>query len=267
MKKAAAIQMVSNNNVSENLSKAKELISQAAADDASLIVLPENFAFMSDDEFEKLALKEKFGEGLIQEFLRKLSEKLNVFILAGSVPIASEDENKVYASALLFNNKGECISRYNKMHLFDVAIPNTTESHLESKTIYPGTEFIVSETPIGKLGLSICYDLRFPEMYRELVRKDAQILAVPSAFTQATGKAHWETLIRARAIENLCYVIAPNQGGKHNSRRETYGHSAIIDPWGNSLASLETGEGVIVAEIDLTFQANLRANFPVLSHR
>ena len=186
--------------------------------------------------------------------------------MGGSIPLATEDKSIVTNSCLLFNPQGICTARYDKIHLFDVYLGPEKESYNESNTMLAGNSVVVAETPFANIGMSICYDLRFPELYREMVKRGANIITVPSAFTEATGRKHWELLLRARAVENLCFVIAPNQGGRHSEKRRTWGHSMIVDPWGEILSSMETGTGVIYASLDLERQMELRKSFPALEH-
>lgn len=264
---AAAIQMVSADDVSANLAQANDLIEQAVAAGASLVVLPENFAFMGRFEGAVLAVAEPAdGNGVIQQFLATQAATHGITLVGGSVPIASEQCSKVYACSVVYGPDGACLARYNKLHLFDVDLPDG-EGYRESATFLPGHSVVLAQAPPVQLGLSICYDLRFPELYRQLAQQGADVLLVPSAFTATTGAAHWSALLRARAIENLCYVLAPNQGGVHASGRETYGHSMIIDPWGRVIAAhTERGSGVVSAIIDLAEQQAMRARFPVLTH-
>jgi nitrilase len=267
MTKVAAIQMVSTDNVATNLQTAAGLIEEAAVQHAEFLVLPENFPLMGMLEQDKIGILESYGEGPIQSFLSDQARLHLVWILGGTVPLAAGVPDKIRAASLLYNPEGQCVARYDKMHLFDVSVKNSDESYNESSTIEAGDELVVARTPLGNIGLSVCYDLRFPELYRNMHAQDVNIITVPSAFTFTTGKAHWESLLRARAVENLCYVIASNQGGKHINNRETWGHSLIMDPWGDILALVEQGEGVACAEIDLEQLQALRANFPALHHR
>ncbi|MDH5436052.1 MAG: carbon-nitrogen hydrolase family protein [Gammaproteobacteria bacterium] len=265
--KVAAIQMASGPNVGANLIEAGRLIKQAVDAGAKLIVLPENFAIMGLKESDKVDAREEEGKGKIQDFLAQTSVKHKIWIVAGTIPLASSDPKKVKAACLLYNDKGNVVARYDKIHLFDVSIEETGEKYNESATIEAGSETVVVDTPFGKLGLAICYDLRFPELFREMVDKGVEIIAMPSAFTAITGKAHWKALIRARAIENLSYVIAAAQGGFHVNGRETHGNSMIVDPWGNVLNILQQGSGAVVADIDRDKLLRTRQNFPALKHR
>lgn len=260
---AAVLQTVSSSVISMNLANLEKSIQQAADQELSLIALPENFALMGLTEHDKLSKAENYGQGLIQDFVSQLAKRYGVWIIAGTMPIKSKTD-RVRASCLVYDNKGLCAARYDKIHLFDVRV-SEQEMHQESATIEPGNSTVVVDTPIGKVGLTVCYDLRFPELYQELRRKGAQIFTVPSAFTAITGKAHWEVLLRARAIENLCYVLAPNQGGEHDNGRITHGHSLIVDPWGAIIAEV-IDSNFIKADIDLHKLEKLRENLPCHAH-
>lgn len=262
----AAIQMASGSNVTANLNEAARLIQEAADMGAKLIALPENFALIANTPNEYFEICETQASGLIQDFLSQQAAKLGVWLIGGTIPIKTPEANKYRAACLLFDNTGECVNRYDKMHLFDVSV-SANEHYCESETIEAGNQVVVVDTPCGRLGMAICYDLRFPELFRQMQTQGVEIISVVSAFTAVTGKAHWEILIRSRAIENLSYVIAPNQGGYHVNGRETYGNSMIVDPWGVILSDLNQGSGVICAEIDLKKQSSLRRSFPVLEHR
>jgi nitrilase len=263
----AAIQMVSGPVLEKNLDDAATLVEVAAKQKARLIVLPENFALMGDKEEDKVAIRETEGSGRIQEFCQQLCRDYDIYLVAGTVPLKSDDPNKVFATTFVYGPGGETLGRYDKIHLFDVRVPDTEDQYLESETIAHGQDSLVVETPFGKLGIAVCYDLRFPELFRSLVDKGAEIIAIPSAFTEQTGRDHWETLLRARAIENSCYVVAPNQGGKHSSGRETYGDSLIIDPWGRVINRLAKGPGIVMGDMNLKRLRQLRTVFPVLEHR
>ncbi|GMR07101.1 MAG: carbon-nitrogen hydrolase family protein [Gammaproteobacteria bacterium] len=263
----AAIQMASGPNISANLTEVSRLISDAAATGAGLIVLPENFAMMGITEQDKVGIKESDGEGPIQDFLAMEAERHAIWLVGGTVPLLTDNPEKVSASCLLFNDKGERVARYDKIHLFDVEIQETGEHYIESETIEPGEKVVVVDTPFGRLGLAVCYDLRFPELFRRMLDDGMEVLALPSAFTAITGKAHWESLLRARAIENLSYVIASAQGGYHVNGRETHGHSVIIDPWGAILDELPSGSGFVCADIDMENVSSTRRTFPTIAHR
>ncbi|CAN4269552.1 MAG: hypothetical protein RLZZ434_116 [Pseudomonadota bacterium] len=261
--KIAAIQMASGPYVAANLSEAERLIEVAANQGAKLVALPEYFALMGFKETDKVAAREEEGKGPIQQFLKSMAKKHKIWLIGGSVPLVSNFPNKVRNSCLVYDDQGEQVARYDKIHLFGLNLGN--EQYHEEKTIESGDVIKVVDTPFGKIGLSICYDLRFPELYRAM--KDVNIIVVPSAFTDTTGKAHWETLVRARAIENLSYVMAPAQGGYHLSGRETHGNSMIVDPWGVVLDRLPRGSGVVIAAMNPKYQASLRASLPALKHR
>jgi len=267
MTKCAAIQMASSPTISVNLQEAEKLIAEAATVGAKLVALPENFALMGNHETDKLNVKEVDGSGPIQDFLAAVAKKYAVWVVGGTIPMATDDSNKVRAACLIYNDQGERVGRYDKVHLFDVNVPGTQEVYRESDSIEPGTEPQVFDTPFGRLGVAVCYDLRFPEFFRKMSVQGVDILVVPSAFTAETGAAHWEVLLRARAVENLCYVIAPNQGGLHSNGRKTFGHSMMIDPWGIVLDCYKTGSGYVMAEIDPERLEKVRGAFPVLNHR
>lgn len=255
--------MASSPSVSANLIEAERLIKLAAEEGAKIVVLPEYFCIMGIHDTDKVRVREKEGDGPIQHFLSKMAKKHKILLIGGTVPLVSSVPNKVRNSCLVFNEKGKQIARYDKIHLFGLDL--ATEHYHEENTIEPGNEVIVVETPYGKIGLSTCYDLRFPELYRAMGEVD--MIVVPSAFTETTGKAHWETLIRARAIENLCYVIAPAQGGYHLSGRETHGNSMIVDPWGVILDRLPRGSGIVMAGVNTHYEASLRKSLPALKHK
>lgn len=259
--------MASGPNVQANLLEAERLIQQAADEGAELVVLPENFAIMGMSEQDKLRVRERPGEGPLQAFLSEQARRHGLWLVGGTVPLESPDPDKVYAACLLFDDAGRQVVRYDKIHLFDVHLEEGDERYNESATVAYGDTVQVVETPFGRLGLAVCYDLRFPELFRRMLDRGVEIVALPSAFTERTGKAHWESLVRARAIENLIYVIAADQGGYHVNGRETHGHSMIVDPWGLILARLPKGQGVITAEIDRERQRRTRRSFPTIEHR
>jgi len=266
--KIAAIQMASGPNVGANLLEAERLITDAADAGAGLVVLPENFAFMGKTEQDKLALCEKDGEGPMQDFLMQIAKRLGIWVVGGTVPLEADDPNKIRAACMVYDDQGEQIARYDKVHLFDVNLVEANERYSESETIEPGVEAVVLDSPFGRLGIAVCYDLRFPEMFRHMLDAEGmEILALPASFTAITGKAHWEILVRARAIENLCYVVAAAQGGFHLNGRETHGHSMIVGPWGTILAELPTGAGAVTAPLDREGLASIRRSFPALDHR
>lgn len=267
MGKVAVIQMTSSHIVADNLTAAGELLRQAKDMGCDIACLPENFSFIGLKDVDKLAVAEADGEGAVQSFLSDTARKLNMWILGGTIVIRGGADRRVANSSLLIDAAGRRVARYDKIHLFDVTIPGREEQYRESTHVAAGREPVVADTPVGRLGLSVCYDMRFPELYRELESQGAEWLAMPAAFTVPTGRAHWETLLRARAIENLCYVVAPAQSGTHTSGRETYGDSLIVDYWGQVLSRLARGSGVITADIDLAKQAETRARFPALDNR
>ncbi len=253
----AAVQMVSAPEVPANLEAASRLIASAAAAGAKLVALPENFYIIGRDERDKVRAKEPDGAGPIQDFLASTAKKNRLWIIGGTAPICSEDENRIRSACLVFDDAGRRVARYDKMNLF--RFHQGAENYDEARTIERGTRAVALDSPFGRLGLSICYDVRFPELYRGLGEVD--VIFVPSAFTVPTGAAHWETLLRARAIENQAYVVAPAQGGTHASGRRTYGHTMIVDPWGEVLGVQPEGEGVVLAEIDLEHSRQLRRRF------
>jgi nitrilase len=267
MGKVAAIQMTSSHVVDDNLVVAARLLREAKAAGAVVACLPENFSFLGMRDADKLTVAEADGDGPVQAFLREAAASLEMWILAGSVCLRSDAENRTANASLLFDDTGGRVARYDKIHLFDVTIPGREEQYRESSLVMPGRRTVIADTPVGRLGMSVCYDMRFPELYRDLVLQGAEWLAMPAAFTVPTGRAHWETLLRARAIENLCYVVAPAQVGTHTNGRETYGDTLIVDYWGQILARLAKGPGVIVADFDLAKLADTRARFPALANR
>lgn len=260
--------MASGSQVQANLLEAGRLLAEAASKGASLAVLPENFAHMGKAEPDTLDVAESPGVGPIQDFLADAARRHGLWIVGGTIPLRGETPNRVRAASLIFDDSGQQVGRYDKIHLFDVVVPETQERYAESETFEPGEKVLVIDSPMGRLGLAICYDLRFPELFRALLDQGAELVLVPSAFTANTGKAHWEVLLRARAIENLFYVAAAGQGGYHVNGRETYGHSMVIDPWGRVMVDKERpGGGVEVADIDLELSRGARRNFPCAEHR
>ena len=259
----AAIQMVAGTSIFSNLEEASRLIEMAASRGAKLAALPEYFFLMGMNESDKVAASEEDGSGPIQEFLSATAKRLGIWLIGGSVPLTSSRPDKVRNSCLVYDDTGNRMARYDKIHLFGLELGS--EHYSEEKTIEAGNKVVSFESPFGRIGLSICYDLRFPELYRSMGRVD--IILAPAAFTAITGKAHWETLIRARAIENLAYVIAPAQGGQHVNGRETHGDSMIVDPWGVVLDRLPHGAGIVIANINPEYQSSLRKSLPALNHR
>jgi len=264
--KVAAIQMASGPNVKANLAEAEKLIKIAVQQEAELVVLPENFAIMGMAETDKVKIAEDLGSGLLQDFLKAQAIKHNIWLVGGTIPLRSEEAGKAYASCLLINPQGEQVGRYDKIHLFDVTIEASNESYTESETVSAGKDIVIVDTPFGRLGLAVCYDLRFPELFRAMVEQKMEICALPSAFTSLTGRVHWESLLRSRAIENLTFMIAADQGGYHVGGRETHGDSMIVDPWGQILNRLPHGTGVVVADIDIGKLEHTRKMFPALEH-
>jgi len=265
--KVAALQMTSGFEVAANLAQAEGLLEEAARRGARLAALPENFSFLGLRDADKRAVAEADGAGPVQDFLAATARRLKLWIVGGTTPLRSGADGRVAAASLVYDADGARVARYDKIHLFDVDIPGRAETYRESANVAPGAKAVVVDTPVGRLGLSVCYDVRFPELYRQLSGAGAQLLSVPSAFTAPTGRAHWETLLRARAIENLCYVIAPAQSGIHPNGRETYGDSMIVDYWGRVLQRVPRGRGCAVAEVDLARQTSVRESFPALNHR
>jgi len=271
--------MASGPQIKANLMEAARLIREAAQKGAQLVVLPESFALMAMQESENIELAEEQGQGTIQDVIKQCAIDNKIWIVAGSIPLKTEtletgEARRASAASLMFNDKGEIVARYNKIHLFDVELDcdrsedkkGKKEIYKESDTFKAGDKVVVVETPFGKIGMSICYDLRFPSLYREMVKQGAEILLIPSAFTKTTGKIHWEPLIKARAIENQCYVIAPAQGGYHVNGRHTYGHSMMVDYLGQVRGLHLKGSGIITMNIDLKAQKKVRKSFPVLQH-
>jgi nitrilase len=259
--------MVSSADVGRNLDSASRLLREARAQGARVAALPENFAFMGVTEADKFAIAEVDGDGPIQAWVASLARELDLWIVAGTIPLHVPGESRLAAACLVCDAAGRRVARYDKIHLFDVAIPGREERYQESSSVMPGTTPVCVDTPAGRLGLAVCYDLRFPELFRHLLGLGAEWFCLPSAFTAPTGRAHWETLLRARAIENLCHVVAPAQSGFHENGRETHGDSMIVDCWGRVLARLPRGTGVVAAEIDLVRQREVRQNFPCVDHR
>lgn len=260
----AAIQMVSGVSVDANLTSAAELISKAAQQGARLVLLPEYFCFMGWRDSDKLAIRETPGVGPIQDFLAATAKRHGIWLLGGTLPLQSEDADRIYNATLVFDPDGKLVARYDKIHLF--GFRKGEESYDESVSIKPGKEQAqIIDTPVGRVGLSICYDLRFPELYRAM--GDVALIVVPAAFTYTTGSAHWEILLRTRAIENQCYVLAAAQGGKHENGRRTWGHSMLIDPWGEILSYLPEGEGCVSGNIDPARLNDIRLSLPALRHR
>jgi len=265
--RVAAVQMVSSANVEQNLRAAQQLIEEAARLGAGLVALPEYFCLMGMRDRDKVALREADGKGPIQDFLAQQAARHGIWLVGGTLPLACAEPDRVFNSTLVFDPLGRRVARYDKIHLF--SFRQGEEAYDEARTIAPGAEPVGFDCAIGetmvRVGLSVCYDLRFPELYRRLLGAD--LIVVPAAFTATTGQAHWETLLRARAIENLCYVLAPAQGGRHDNGRRTFGHSMLIDPWGEVLAVRPADAGVVIGELDPARIASCRASLPALMHR
>ncbi len=267
MNRVAAIQMVSGPDVGANLRQARGLLHRAAAAGAQVALLPECFAAFGCDDLVAVGAAEFDGSGPIRRFLSEQARELELWIIAGSLPLPREAHGKPFASCLVYDEQGRECARYDKVHLFDVDLPDGTRTYRESSDYAPGDSLAWIDTPVGRVGLSICYDLRFAELYLALREAGAQLLVVPSAFTAVTGAAHWEVLLRARAIETQCYILAANQGGRHPNGRETFGHSCLVDPWGRVVASLDSGPGLICETLDLDHLQQIREQMPVAAHR
>jgi len=261
--RVAAIQMSAGPNINGNLEEAARLLGMAASQGAKLAALPEYFCLMGMKDADRVAARERINSGPIQQFLSSIAKRLGMWLVGGSVPLESSSPDKVRNSCLVYDDKGQQVARYDKIHLFGLELGN--ERYAEEETIEAGCGVVALDSPFGRIGLSICYDLRFPELYRSMGQVD--IIFAPAAFTATTGRAHWETLIRARAIENLAYVVAPAQGGYHINGRETHGDSMIVDPWGVVLDRLPRGSGVVIADVNREYQASLRNSLPALNHR
>ena len=261
--RVAAVQMVSTSRIDENLHAARTLIDESVAQGADLVVLPEYFPIMGMRDGDKVKVREAEGRGPIQGFLAETALRHGVWLIGGSIPLVADAADKVFNSSVAYNPQGELVARYDKIHLF--GFQKGKERYNESASIEAGKQPVAFDTPFGRVGLSICYDMRFPELYRALGVVD--LLVIPAAFTETTGRAHWEILLRARAIENQCYVLASAQGGTHENGRETHGNSMLIDPWGDILDRKPKGQGIVIGEIDHARIAEVRANLPALKHR
>jgi len=261
--KVAAIQMASGPNVEGNLNEARRHIAKAAELGAKLVVLPEFFAIMGMQPGDTVKVREQAGQGRIQQFLSETARQHKLWLVGGSLPLVADAPDKVRNSCLVFDETGAQVARYDKIHLFNLTLGN--EQYNEAQTIEAGNQVVVIDSPFGRIGLAVCYDLRFPELFRAM--KNVDIIVLPAAFTATTGKMHWEPLVRARAIENLSYFIAAAQGGYHVNGRETHGHSMIVDPWGRVMDELQRGSGVVIADINPSYQASLRKSLPALTHR
>lgn len=266
MTQVAAVQMVSGPEVAANLADAKRLIEHAAESGARLVVLPENFALMPRAEADRWQAAENDGDGPIQEFIAATARVHGIWLVAGTIPLRASAGKRVRAACLVYDDGGKRVGRYDKMHLFDVQLDHGERYH-ESAWFEAGDTPVVVPTPFGRLGLAVCYDLRFPELFRRLLDDGAELFALPSAFTVRTGRDHWEVLVRARAVENLAYVIAPGQGGRHANGRETYGDSMIVSPWGDILERRAHGPGIVLADCDLERLRAIRTQLPSIQHR
>ena len=265
--RVAAVQMTSSLDVTANLARARTLLGEAAARGARLAVLPENFALMAQRSAQRREIAEDDGDGPIQQMLAGSAREFGLTVVGGTMPLKVPGERRVAPASLVYGPDGQRIGRYDKIHLFDVDVPDATESHRESAGMVPGREPGVFDTPAGRIGVAVCYDLRFPELFRRMGELGADYFVVSAAFTVPTGKAHWDVLLRARAIENLTHLVVSAQVGPHPNGRSTYGHSLVVDCWGTVLDELAEGEGVAVADVDLARQARVRREFPALEHR
>ena len=265
--RVAAIQTVTGTSLDDNLARAEALIAEAASGGAGLVLLPEYFCMMGRHETDKVAIREREGDGPVQRFLADAARRHRIWLVGGTLPMWCEDDKRVYNASLVFNPQGERVARYDKIHLF--GFTKGDENFDESRTILAGRTPVAFDAPCGRVAMSICYDLRFPELYRGLARDGDGIalILMPAAFTYTTGQAHWEILLRARAIENQCYVLAAAQGGKHENGRRTWGHSMLVDPWGELMAVLPEGEGVVAGVVDPARLDEVRQNLPALRHR
>jgi nitrilase len=265
--KLAAVQMISGPEVAPNLATAGRLVAEAAAAGAQLVALPEYFPLIGANDADRLTAREAEGQGPIQEFLATTARRHSIWLVGGSIPLRAQDPGKLRNSCLVFDPQGERVARYDKIHLF--GFRKGDEAYDEAATIERGDRVVAFDCPLGRVGLAICYDLRFPELFRALAQlpNPTDLLVLPAAFTETTGRAHWEMLLRARAVENQCYVLAAAQGGRHPNGRMTHGNSMVIDPWGDVLARMDKGEGVVIAELDRQRLVDTRSSLPALKHR
>lgn len=261
--KVAAIQMVSTPDVAENCTVAQSLVAKAAAEGAKLVLLPEYWPIMGMHDTDKVAHAETPGSGPIQDCLAAMARQHGLWLISGTIPVQSAEPGRILNTTLVYDPAGQCVARYDKIHLFSFS--KGEEHYDEARTIVPGTQPVAFETPFGRIGLSVCYDLRFPELYRAM--GDCTLIVVPAAFTYTTGKSHWEVLLRSRAIENQCYVLACGQGGTHANGRKTWGHSMLINPWGEVEAVLPEGAGVVAGNLDIDYLQSVRSSLPALLHR
>lgn len=272
MTQVAAVQMVSTPDIDGNIEEAGRLLKEAADKGAKVVVLPENFAVMATGQMLENGQQEAGSEPVIRKFLSEQAKKLGLWIVGGSLPMASRPDGsgidgRVRAVCMVYDDRGEEVARYDKIHLFDAMVEDSHGQYRESDTFEPGDQVVVVDTPAGRLGMAVCYDLRFPELFRALREKGAEWVCLPSAFTWQTGDAHWHALVRARAIENQVWMVAPGQGGQNSSRRKTYGHSLVCDPWGKVLDEIDQGPGVVVADLDPERLKKIRDSMPVWQHR
>jgi nitrilase len=265
--RVAVVQMSSGQDREANLASAATLLESAAREGAGLVVLPENFAFLGRSESDRIAVAEPPGAGPMQDFLAASARQLGIWIVGGTLPVLESGESRPRAACLLYDDHGCLAARYDKIHLFDVNLPGSSEGYRESDGIAPGAEAVVAAVPWGRLGLAVCYDVRFPELFRVMSAAGMDAVALPAAFTAPTGRAHWELLVRARAVDNLVCVLAAAQWGEHPGGRRTWGDSMIVNHWGEVLARRREGTGVVVADLDLAAQREARQRFPVLEHR
>ena len=265
--RVAAVQMNTGDDVTVNLTRARRHLRKAAADGANLVVLPENFAMMGRRDAERLAVAEPDGDGRLQAFLAEEAARAGIWIVGGTIPLESEHPKRPYAACLVYDETGRRVGRYDKLHLFDVRVPDSEEAYRESRNTTPGSAPLIIDAPWGRLGVAVCYDLRFPELFRWMAAEGMDLLAIPAAFTARTGRAHWQPLLRARAIENLCYLVAAAQAGTHPGGRQTYGHSMIVAPWGAIIVEAAARPGTLTASVDIARLRKLRQQFPVLEHR
>jgi len=264
--RVAAVQMTSSTEVKDNLAVTEALLAQAHVAGAEVVLLPENFALMSADDNERWQVRETLGQGPIQEFLANMARRYEFWLVGGTLSLLDGNQEKLCSSCLVYDPKGDRRARYDKIHLFDVELDGG-ESYRESEYYAAGEDIVVVDTPHGRLGIAVCYDLRFPELFRSMLDKQVEVFMIPAAFTAYTGRAHWEVLVRARAIENTAFVVAAGQSGRHANGRCTHGDSMVVDPWGNILNRRQVGEGLVVADLDLGELKSIRKKLPSVHHR
>lgn len=261
--KVAAIQMTSSERVEDNCRVAEKWVTQAAQSGAKVVLLPEYWPILGLTEKDKLACAQRDLSDVLPQLMSNWAKTHHIYLIGGSIPMVSPVDGKVWNTTLVFDEAGQCVATYHKMHLFD--FEGSAHTFKESRTVVAGQQIVTVNTPVGPTGLSICYDIRFPELYRAM--GEVNLVVLPAAFTDVTGQAHWEVLLRARAIENQCYMLAAAQSGRHSNGRDTWGHSMLIDPWGHIVAELAAGEGVVAGEVDLDYLQDIRAKLPALQHR